>query len=179
MSEVAKKFIARAPRYVIQESDERFLRFAHQQETERSYTTRLLNISTTGLAFIIDRDCAPSLGDIIKVEFPIGSERFAWWARVARIEEFYRSAWTNEVDPEMFSEEVLIGIRFHNLPEGHTVQIQQEIERKFQELLRREQREKLVMGFEFVLRHFWSLIIYSLSIAATLTILAWLAQSSN
>ena len=56
MGDSAKKFIQRSPRYVIQPNDDRYLRFAKSGESEQSYTTQLVNISATGLAFVIDRE---------------------------------------------------------------------------------------------------------------------------
>ncbi|MCB0421665.1 MAG: PilZ domain-containing protein [Bdellovibrionales bacterium] len=179
----AKKFYHRSPRYTIQPKDEKFLRFVHKNEKNRSYTTQILNISATGLAFVVDQDCAPSIGDTIKVEFPVGQERIAWWAQVARLERYSRQPWwqhpigLQQIKAEpLIEDEILVGIFFKDLPEGHSDHIRKELERKFQDMVRSERTEKIIRGFEFLSNHYWSLLLYGITAILMAGILYWLAN---
>ena len=179
MPNSARKFIQRSPRYIIQPNDDRYVRFARKEDTEQSYTTRLLNISTTGLAFVADRDCSPNIGDLIKVEFPIGSERFAWWGRVVRLQEYQQSVWSTANDPSLISDDIFIGVHFHDLPIGHSEEIKKHLEHKFIELVKSQNKEKLLTLVEFLARHIWAVLIYGVCAILTFGILLWLASPIN
>src|SRR5690606_17849126 len=89
MSASLKKFVSRAPRYTLRPNDNHFMRFAHKEDSGHVYTTRFVDISLTGLAFITDRENAPFIYDMIKIEIPLpGGQQVAWWAKVVRIEEY-------------------------------------------------------------------------------------------
>lgn len=184
MSQQAKKFHHRAPRYVIQPKDEKFLRFAHENDKQRTYTTQIINISESGLAFVVDKDCVPQIGDTIKVEFPVGNERVAWFAKVMRLESFDNQPWWKTQreaasvpsDEEVEEDEVLVGIQFQDLPEGHSEQIQKELEKKFLDMVRAEKKEKIIRSFEFVTNNYWALLLYGVTAILMAGILYWLAN---
>ena len=103
---VAYRYFTRSPRYVLQTFDETLLRFASLQTRGQSSSTKVLNLSETGLAFEIHPDDAPSEGDVLKVEFDVPHQsRIACFATVTRIEP-----------GELFH---LVGLQFRNLPKAY------------------------------------------------------------
>ncbi len=148
MAEQLRKFVTRAPRYVLRPGDDQILRFAHQDEKNKSFTTRFLNISETGIAFLVDRSCLPLLGDQIKVEFPVpGGEQVAWFARVVRMEE-------------VGTEDVMVGIHFSELPEGHKNLINQALSEKLLEILREQRKESLKSFLQYFIAHYGKVTLY-------------------
>ncbi len=99
----AYRYFTRSPRYILQTSDERLLRFASMNTRGQSTATKVLNLSESGLAFEIHPDHSPSEGDVLKVEFDVPNQsRIACFATVTRVE----------------TEELLhlVGLQFRNLP---------------------------------------------------------------
>ncbi len=141
MGERLRKFMPRAPRYVLRPQDRSAMRFSlehtgHKGEIQK---TLLVNLSETGVAFLIERGQEPHLGERIKVEIPIpGEDQIAWWGRVARIQEHEAgSRWMfstshNEIEEDM----VLVGVRFEALPTPHSRAIRRGIEKSFMQAMR-------------------------------------------
>lgn len=179
MAERLRKFIPRAPRYVLRPSDEKFLRYAHHDERNRSFTTQIINLSETGIAFLVERESAPALGDVIKIEFPIpGGEQVAWFARVVRMEEFAPEEWG--LNPRRLSgDEVMVGIHFLDMPEGHRQSIRKGLEAKFLELLRAQRQESLRAFWRFFLSHYGKVLVYLICAIATFSILYYLSLPSG
>ncbi|MCB0355431.1 MAG: PilZ domain-containing protein [Bdellovibrionales bacterium] len=136
MAELAKKFVDRAPRYVIRASDNKFLKFAPDGDYQHIFTTRLVNISISGLAFITTVDQAPKKGDLIKMEFPIpGGEQIAWWGKVVRIENYSaKKSWQPQSEDFYDKKEILVAVKFESLPDGHMQRIRSGLLAKAQEL---------------------------------------------
>lgn len=146
--------------YILRPTDNRFLRFAYKDDRRHTYNTRFLNISETGLAFVVDRDCVPQIGDFIKVEFPVpGHEQVAWFARVVRIEEYRPPrAWQKRLDKE--NDEVMVAVRFHDLPDGHRNTIRQGLNQKFNEVLKERQKDNLFQLMSYITANFWKACLY-------------------
>lgn len=167
MNTVLRKFVPRAPRYVLRPKDEKFLRFAYQDDRSHSYSTQFINLSETGMAFSIDRETAPHIGDIIKVEFPIpGHSQVAWFARVIRIEEY-----SPDKDRNLYHQDsedlVLVGIKFHDLPPGHRKAIREGLNKKFNDLLIDRYRNLLYQLTSALAAHFWKGLLYLSLLAGT------------
>ncbi|MCB0364095.1 MAG: PilZ domain-containing protein [Bdellovibrionaceae bacterium] len=160
MTQVLRRFVPRAPRYVLRPTDNRFLRFAYQDDRKHTFSTRFLNVSETGLAFVVDRDCVPHIGDFIKVEFPVpGQEQVAWFARVVRIEEYRPPrAWQKRLDKE--NDEVMVAVRFHDLPDGHRSTIRDGLNHKFNEVLKERQKDSVFQLLSYITAHFWKACLY-------------------
>ena len=129
----AEKFVRRAPRYVLRPEDNRFLRFAYQWDKNKTYTTEFINISKTGVAFLIDPEDAPNHGELIKIEVPIpGGSQIAWWGRVARIQDYNpKSKWLWSKNSDRSEDQrVMVGVEFMNLPDGHSLAIETGLENK-------------------------------------------------
>src|SRR6185437_9123013 len=123
MSE-ARKFVVREPRYTLQPTDNRYIRFAREDENGQTHTTIFIDISATGLAFVINSDQAPHLSDLIKVEVPLeDGQSVAWWARVVRVEEYTLRKWYVKKENFVGENPVLVAVQFQNLPAGHSTAI--------------------------------------------------------
>lgn len=147
MSNPTRKMIPRAPRYVLGPSDDNLMRFAFMETQGRSAAlkTTLVNLSETGLAFLIDPVLAPDLDEIIKIELPIpGAQQIAWFGKVVRIEEqeplqwWFLKARAPEERPS-----ALVAIRFEELPSAQRTLIRQGLEKSFAAALRAERRRRL------------------------------------
>jgi len=164
MSE-ARKFQNRAPRYTLQPTDNRYLRFAHKNEQGHTHTTQFIDISATGLAFIIDKDLAPQIFEMIKVEIPLDDgQSVAWWGKVVRVEEYAIQRWYMRGSSKAHENQVLIGVRFQDLPAGHTMAIRHAIDKKFDELYTRQSKERMKHVSVFLASQAWRIIVYAISI---------------
>jgi hypothetical protein len=161
MSASLKKFTSRAPRYTLRPNDNHYMRFAHKEDAGKVQTTRFVDISLTGLAFITDRDNAPFIYEMIKVEIPLaGGEHVAWWAKVVRIEEYSPQKWYLNKENFKHEHDVLVGVQFQNLPLTHLNKIKETIDRKFAEAETENRRERL-KNLSAVWAHYsWQLLFY-------------------
>lgn len=179
MSSRAVKFISRAPRYTLNANDNRFMRYAPHHDKGHSYTTRFVDISQTGLAFITDRENAPKLSDLIKVEIPLNEQNsIAWWARVVRVEEYAPHKWYMKSKGLQDENQVLVAIVFHELPPSHVRQIRQTLDQKFAEVRALERREKMKHLTRYLVEQAWKILIYLSLIAATLWFLYYFSRPS-
>jgi hypothetical protein len=178
MSATLRKFIPRAPRYTLRPNDNRLMRFAHQEEKGIAHTTQFLDISMTGLAFVIDREEAPFIFEHIKIEVPLdGEETIAWWAKVIRVEEYAPHKWYMPKDA--FGDDqtkCLVAVTFENLPEGHVARIKRTLEVKFLEVSKENRAEHLRNLAALWAHHSWQLVFYFGLIVATFAVLWFLAQ---
>lgn len=134
MGQVAKKYIERATRYTLVASDKKNLKFAIEGDKSRIFTTSLVNISLSGLAFVTEASSAPKLNDIIKLEFSIpGGEQVAWWAKVVRIEVHRDNNWKHSSHLNFAPKEKLIAVRFEQVPEKMKIAIHKGVITKTQE----------------------------------------------
>jgi hypothetical protein len=168
MNQVLRKFIHRAPRYILRPSDSQILNFSKQSETGSKHTTKIINISTTGIAFVVSRWQAPRIGDLIKIEFPIpAGDQVAWWAKVVRIESYTDQRWWDSSDSFDSPEEVVIAVTYIDLPEGHRKEIQKGLDERYQQL-KKEYYASWVRGFtDFAFRNFWNFVLFGLCIVAS------------
>lgn len=178
MAEMAKKFIDRAPRYVLRASDNKFLRFAPDADHHNIYTTQLMNLSITGLAFLCNQDQAPHLGDLVKMEFPVpGSEQIAWWGKVVRLEDYrLQPSWQKNPNEDFTAPEKLVAVRFENLPKGHMANIKQGLQSKAIEMARQRRFQFAENKLEFMNANWRQLSLFSFSILLTILILFVLSR---
>ncbi len=60
MSSAFKKYVDRAPRYILRGTDETIFRYTLHQESSEVFTTTFINVSLSGVAFIANYRLAPS-----------------------------------------------------------------------------------------------------------------------
>lgn len=177
MGEVLKRFTPRAPRYVLRPEDAQLLFFAHKDQPSGSkYPTKILNVSETGIAFLVYKSTAPQIGDLIKIEFPVpGAEQIAWWARVVRMEEHASSPWWSETDEGSSSTEIIVGVNFEHLPHGHRKEIQQGLYKRYQAVIQEHRRQRREALRDFVKSQFWNFVLFALCTTAIVMCLYWLS----
>jgi hypothetical protein len=176
MDRASRKFVSRAPRYTLQPTDNRYMRYAAADNYGKSYTTQFVDISTTGLAFVADRENAPQISEVIKIEVPMENTHIAWWARVVRIEEYAPHKWYMNAQDFEREDQVMVAIRFEELPTGHKQQIYQNLDKKFAEIKKREYQLKIKNSAMFFVSQFWQLLIYGACIAATIWFIWYFSQ---
>ncbi len=163
----ARKFMNRAPRYTLQPSDNRYLRYAHEGALGHTHTTQFIDLSATGLAFITDRDLAPQISEKIKVEIPLEEgQSVAWWGRVVRVEEYAPHRWYMKGARHAEPHQVMVALHFEDLPTGHSAAIRKALEKKFDELYSTQRRDRAKHISLFLASQFWKLFLYGFCLFA-------------
>ena len=136
----------RAPRYTLQVQDHPILRFKTESTGPKSLHTRLIDLSESGLAFIVPTQSCPELGEKIKMELtPPNSPPVACFGMVQRIQKHRSYDRTGEL--QTFR---LVAVEFLNLPPAQRQQIAQGLYEQFQKqykAYRKEQRWKRLLWF--------------------------------
>lgn len=182
MSSRAVKFLSRAPRYTLSPNDNRYLRFARRDDPGRTYTTRFIDISQSGLAFVCDYESAPRISDLIKVEIPLNTgennDTVAWWGRVVRVEEYDDNKWYMQKSDVQDHHQVLVAITFHEMPPAHSRAIRKALDKKFAEVYS-EQKSRQWRGIvSFLFSNIIKFIFYAACILGTIWVLYTLSQPS-
>jgi len=169
-----RQFVTRAPRLELSHLDSKDMYFALDSERGQKHKTRIVNLSSTGLAFVAESPQAPSIGEKVKVEFSVPKEgKVAWFARVVRIEEYYDSRWWDPHDSFESPPEVLVAVTFEDMPEKHRASIQTGLDRRFDEI-RSERWRAASRGIVAAFFHnFWNIVLFVLCISATYMMLKW------
>lgn len=183
MAQILKKFVQRAPRYVLRPDDDRLIRFAAEAQraiNSVDYSTLFVNLSSTGLAFVVDDAQAPQLGARIKIEFTIpGDQRIAWFGEVVRIETFDPKKWyLNPKDFEHRSTQ-LIGIRFLEMPIAHRKAINKALNQKFLRLVKNQRWNSLLAFLRYGIHHFGKPFLVASLFGATFYFLYWISRPSE
>ncbi|MBX7232600.1 MAG: PilZ domain-containing protein [Bdellovibrionales bacterium] len=179
MNDALRKFISRAPRYSLRPDDNQILRYVRNSRLNRSFSTRFVNISETGLAFATERSSAPPMGEIIKIEFPIpGGESMAWFARVVRLEEKSLGPWWDKHHSQFHHAEIIVGVQFHELPDHQKLLIRTQLQKKFQQMLREQQLAKFISFKKFLANYGWKILFYLVCISLTVALLYYLSLPS-
>lgn len=131
-------FLARAPRYELKGSDNAVLRFSAYAKGSKKMQTRILNLSETGMAFLLPLFASPKEGETIKVEFqvPAGGV-IACFARVMRL-ELHKTFSANQ-EPKSFR---LVAVTFIDLPVAHRKSLREGLMQKFDEESQRYAKEQ-------------------------------------
>jgi hypothetical protein len=138
------------------------MRFAHKEDSGKVQTTRFVDISLTGLAFVTDRENAPFIYEMIKVEIPLSDgQHVAWWAKVVRIEEYAPQKWYLNKEDFKHDQDVLVGVQFQNLPLTHLNKIKETIDRKFAEAEVEKRRERMKTASAIWAHYSWQLVFYA------------------
>ncbi len=114
--------------------------------------TKLLNVSESGIAILVNAHEAPYPGERLKIEMPVpGGDQIAWFAVVVR-SELYWSPWSDFIRNRRVEEDmVLLALRWEQLPEGHVKAIRQGLRNRFLEELKENRARQWLY-----IRHFWN-----------------------
>ncbi|MCX7978669.1 MAG: PilZ domain-containing protein [Bdellovibrionaceae bacterium] len=119
MSNPLARYHARAPRYILDTTDDHLIRVAGPKQTPWEEGTEILNVSLTGLAFTAQDDLCPTLGEVIKIQFQIpGGKQMACYAVVTRLEQYAKH-------------KTLVAVSFHKLEMAHRIALAQGLSLKF------------------------------------------------
>ncbi len=142
MGNSPRKIWERAPRYVLNAGDEKIVRVAPKERRKNQvYNLEIVDISETGMSFIVNWSYLPRIGEVLKVEFPVpgeqeggqrgGQRKVAWFAKVVRMEG------QGERPQEMthFSG-IKVGVEFLDMPQGHMRTLHTGLNKKTQDRLR-------------------------------------------
>lgn len=183
MGDALRRFVPRAPRYILRPQDRNMMRFGLSQMRGPAHIehTTLLNLSETGAAFVTDASCDLKIGDSVKVEVPIpNGEQIAWFARVVRIEEYDDRGWLARNRDRRRHEEVMIALRFEELPEPHTRAIRKGLEKSFLKALQDQQVRRVLYWKAYLTQNIFPILGYFLlTLAAIGFIYYFTLPSSN
>lgn len=141
MGDVIRKFVPRAFRYVLRPQDRNTMRFSLEKTLGPAgiEETILVNLSETGVAFLVSPDADVKIYERIKVEIPVPEgDQIAWWGRVVRIQQYEPSRWHFGKDPFRETPRVLVAVTFDQLPEPHSKAIRKGIEASFMKAMREQ-----------------------------------------
>jgi hypothetical protein len=156
MGNAARKFFDRAPRYILHAGDEKIVRVAPRNRRKNQiYHLEILDVSETGMSFIVNWNYLPQIGEILKVEFPVPGEnrKVAWFAKVMRMEGM------GERPQEMnhFSG-IKVGVEFIDMPKGHIRTLKAALNNKTQNRIRAHRLKKALQKRGEILRVMGQLI---------------------
>jgi hypothetical protein len=174
-----RRYVHRAPRYVLRPNDKHMVRYLPEQlrGPMAVHKTKMINVSETGMAIMVDSQVAPHIGERMKVELPVpGGEQIAWWARVVRTELVEASWWANEIEDH--HDQIVVGLRFEELPSGHRKAIRRGLEARFIEDVRERRRQKLLFLYASMLENSGKLLLWAACIIAAALILYLLSRPS-
>lgn len=182
MGEKIRKFLPRAPRYILRPQDRNTMRFGlHEGQLTTVEQTLLLNLSETGVAFLTNSRKRFELGELIMVEIPIPEgDQLAWWAKVVRLQEYEPTRWWGKRKDFFHEPKILVAASFEDLPEGHTRAIRKGIEQSFLKAMRDQRYRSWLYYKSFLFENMFQLLAY-----AALTLIAfgllywWTRPSSN
>lgn len=164
MDNLLRRFVPRAPRYVLRPNDRHIVRFTSDQNGQNTSPeginkTKMVNLSETGMAIVMEASAAPKVGDRLMVEFPIPDhEQIAWFARVVRVNVEEHSWWAPKVGEV---DHVYVGLKFEELPDGHRKAISKALEKRFLEELRESRHRYRLYMQHMITKYAWQLVVYA------------------
>lgn len=142
--------------------------------------TLMINMSETGLAFLVSNKAQVHIHERIKVEIPIpGGDQIAWWGRVVRIQEYEPRSWPFANDRFSDNPKIIVGVKFEELPEGHSRVIRKGIEASFLQAMRDQQFRNWLYYWTFIQQYFWQAVIGALLLAFTVGFIWFFTQPSS
>jgi hypothetical protein len=181
MDSSARRFVSRAPRYVLRPDDRHVMRFGleHTQGKGGIEETLLLNLSESGIAFLVNRGVEPRIGDRIKVEIPVPQgDRIAWWGHVVRTSLYDPQGWFQR-DRFKGEAKVLVALRFEELPEPHTRAIRRGLNRSFMKAVRDQQFRSWQYYQTLLVENFWQAMLYVALTSLLVGFIYWFTLPSS
>ena len=172
------KFVSRAPRYVFRADDRKAMRFSLENTQGESGIehTMIVNLSETGLAFLVEPGFEPSMRERIKVEIPLpDGEQIAWWAQVVRVEEYEPSMWfsRSKQNPFLQEKKILVALKFESMPHGHARALRKGLEKAFIQAMREQQYRNWAYYRTLWLQFGLKTLIYLLLAVAAFGFIYW------
>jgi hypothetical protein len=156
------------------------LRFSVAGDESNSHVMKVVDISMSGMAFVVDRDKSPFIFDRIKVEIPLkDNQQVAWWAKVTRIEEYAPHKWYMRESDFPDDSQVLIGVHFDELPPAHAKAIHEAITERFKNLETERRAEYVKAMAWFFAKNTWLIAFYVAFTAAVIWMISSLAKPSE
>lgn len=179
MNGALRHFKSRSMRYSLRPQDKNVMRFTMQTEDggkNAVHETLMLNLSQTGVGFLVDAEMAPNMGDRMMVEIPIPSgEQLAWWATVVRLEEWVPRRRFSKSDGFMETRKMIVGLRFEEMPDGHILNLKRGLEDSFMRIMR-EQKLRTAQYYKTLAWRAAEYVFYAGLVLAAVWFIYWLAQ---
>ena len=146
----------RAPRYTVQVSDNHIVRFAMQPKGSKAMHTRIVNLSESGMAFIVPVMSAPKDDEMIKVEFNAPHcEPIACYAKVVRVQKHI--SYNSHGQPQVFR---MIAVEFQGLLEPQRRQLAEGLSQQFKKLRKNYEWEQFWLKLEWQVFSFFKLLVW-------------------
>lgn len=176
MSNRVRKFIPRAPRYVLRSSDKHVVRYLSEKDRiPIANRTTMLNLSESGMAIEVDLIHCPHVGDRLMVELTVpGGDQIAWWARVVRTHIRKPNWWSTQADQE--PETVVVALHFDALPKGHVRAIRAGLNERFLEELRERRARQWLYVRSAAIQNTWKIVAVALTLITVVTVLYLLSR---
>ena len=169
----AHRYYNRSKRYDMEQNDLRHMRLVREPLTAPAhYETEILNVSETGIAFLMKIKEVPNVGEMLMLEFtPPGGNRIAWYGKVVRIElPQDRAAWKS------FSTMALVAVQFHKMPSAFRHEIREGLDIKFRQIEFRKRKEKFIAYAMWMQKHWKKILLYAFSLLFTAMTLYMLSR---
>lgn len=141
----AEELYPRAPRYVIEVGDNQVVRFAHKPKGSKAMHTRIINISESGMAFLVPYLTAPQEGEHIKVEFTApNSDSIACFAKVVRVQ--IHKTYNQHQRPQSFK---MVAVEFENLHPRQRKMLSQGLTEQFKKKHANFKRQQLFLKMQW------------------------------
>lgn len=138
----------RAPRYSIELGDNPVVRFAPLAKGSKIMHTRIVNISESGMAFLVPYLSAPQSGDTIKVEFNAPNcESMACFAKVMRVQ--IHRAYFKDAEPQEFK---VIAVEFQQLHPKQRQMLSQALTQQLNKKQKEYQRQQMFLKVQWFLK---------------------------
>lgn len=132
------KYVARAPRYILQPDDNTLIRLAGPQQTPWEEGTEIQNISLSGLAFTAPADLTPLIGEVVKIQFEAPqASQMACYGLVTRLENRGASLHNNGKNST-----TLVAVKYLKLDLPQRLYLSHALSRRLREQQARQQREE-------------------------------------
>jgi hypothetical protein len=156
----AKKFedlYPRAPRYVIEVGDHQVVRFAQLPKGSKTMHTRIINLSESGMAFLVPYHTSPEPEEHIKVEFsPPNAQPIACFAKVVRVE--LHKTYSEDQRPQTFK---LVAVEFVQMHPLQRQLLAQGLTEKFRENFEQFKKEQFWLKWKWRLSRLWNRLVHS------------------
>lgn len=136
----------RAPRYVIELGDNEIVRFAHMPRGSKAMHTRIVDLSESGMAFLVPYLTAPQEGEKIKVEFSgPNTDSIACFAKVVRV-QIHRT-YQKARKPQTFK---MVAVEFQDMHPTQRQLLSQGLRLQFKKKQATYQRQQLILKIQWL-----------------------------